>query len=86
VPVLDAPLGNDLGHLDLLLHDWPLCGDFCDWASEHMKGKAVNRDLWMMILKLAKQVPADLSTYDDDPAWPVILDDFVEHYRKLKGL
>ena len=31
------------------------------------------------------QVPADLSTFNENPAWPVVLDDFVEcaeHKRK----
>eukprot|EP00913_Durusdinium_trenchii_P003314 g3068.t1 len=70
----------------LLLPNWPLREDFCDWAMRHMKGKAINRDLWMMILKLATEVPADLSNFNENPAWPVVLDDFVEYYRAQKGL
>lgn len=65
----------------LLLHDWPLREEFCAWAHMHMKAKAINRDLWMMVLKLATEVPADLSTYDDNPAWPVVFDEFVEYCR-----
>jgi len=83
------PLDEATQYWALLLHDWPLREDFCEWASKHMKGKkgtSINRDLWMMVLKLAIEVPADLSTYDENPAWPVVVDEFVEYYRAEKGL
>lgn len=78
------PLEEAQQYWDLLLHEWALREEFCDWANKHMRLKVINRDLWMMILKLATEVPADLSTYDDNPAWPVVLDDFVEYYREMK--
>lgn len=80
------PLEEARQYWTLLLPNWPLREDFCDWAAQHMKGKTVNRDLWMMVLKFATEVPADLSTYDENPAWPVVFDDFVEFYREQKGL
>lgn len=80
------PLEEAQQYWALLLHEWPLREAFCEWAAEHMKAKAINRDLWMMVLKLASEVPADLSTYDENPAWPVIIDEFVEYYRALKEL
>mmetsp|Transcript_232 Transcript_232/g.482 ORF Transcript_232/g.482 Transcript_232/m.482 type:complete len:397 (-) Transcript_232:120-1310(-) len=70
---------------ELLLHDWPLREAFCDWAEGNMKKQAINKDLWMMVLQLARDVPPDLSTYDDNPAWPVVIDEFVEHYRETHG-
>lgn len=84
-PLKVMPLEDACQYWALLLPDWALREEFCEWADKHMKGKAVNRDLWMMVLKLAREVPADLSTYDEDPAWPVIIDDFVESYRASKG-
>lgn len=75
------PLEEARQYWALLLHAWPLREEFCDWAMENMKVKAVNKDLWMMVLKLATEVPPDLSTYDDNPAWPVVFDDFVEYHR-----
>lgn len=81
VPCKVLPLEEAEQYWALLLRDWPLREPFCSWANGHMKGKAINRDLWMMMLKLATEVPPDLSTYDDDPAWPVVLDEFVEYYR-----
>jgi len=79
------PLGDAAQYWALLLHDWPLREDFCDWASKHMRGKTINRDLWMMVLKLATEEPADLSTYDLNPAWPVVFDEFVEYHRAQKA-
>jgi hypothetical protein len=79
------PLDEAQQYWALLLHDWCFREEFCSWAEKHMKCKAINRDLWMMVLKLATEVPADLSTYDDNPAWPVVFDDFVEYYREKKG-
>lgn len=76
------PLEEAEQYWALLLRDWALREHFCSWASRHMKAKGINRDLWIMMLKLATEVPADLSTYDDDPAWPVVFDEFVEYYRE----
>jgi hypothetical protein len=78
------PLEEATQYWALLLHDWPLREEFCGWANRHMKGKAINRDLWMMVLKLATEVPPDLSTYDENPAWPVVFDEFVEYFRAKK--
>lgn len=80
------PLEEAQQYWALLLHEWPLREEFCEWANANMRGKKViNRDLWMMVLKFATEVPADLSTYDENPAWPVVFDEFVEHYRAQKG-
>lgn len=75
------PLDEAEQYWALLLREWPLREEFCEWASRQMKGKAINRDLWMMVLKFATEVPKDLSTYDDNPAWPVLFDEFVEYLR-----
>jgi len=70
---------------EVLLPKWELRDDYCEWAKKHMKRKAINRDTWNMVLKFATEVPADLSTYDENPAWPVDFDEFVEYYRASKG-
>jgi len=48
--------------------------------------KAVTKDVWDMLLTFATSVEDDMSDYDDDGAWPVLIDDFVEWFREKKGL
>jgi len=47
---------------------------------------AISKDTWMMLYDLATQVKADLSDYDMNGAWPVLIDEFVEHCRSQPGL
>mmetsp|Transcript_42565 Transcript_42565/g.117427 ORF Transcript_42565/g.117427 Transcript_42565/m.117427 type:complete len:251 (-) Transcript_42565:234-986(-) len=42
---------------------------------------SISKDVWMMVYDLATQVKPDLSDYDMNGAWPVLIDDFVESVR-----
>jgi len=42
----------------------------------------ISKDTWMMVLDLALSCKPDLSDYDFEGAWPVLIDDFVEWYRE----
>lgn len=42
---------------------------------------AISKDTWMMLYDLATQVRPDLSDYDVNGAWPVVIDEFVEFAR-----
>lgn len=48
--------------------------------------KAVTKDVWDMLLTFSNDVADDMSDYDEDGAWPVLIDDFVEWYREKNGL
>jgi len=48
--------------------------------------KAITKDVWDMLLTFAVDVSEDLTDYDDDGAWPVMIDDFVEWMREKHGL
>ncbi|GLD96459.1 hypothetical protein PINS_up005142 [Pythium insidiosum] len=43
---------------------------------------SVPRDLWMQVLEFGHQVKKDLSNFDENGAWPVLLDEFVSHMRE----
>lgn len=47
---------------------------------------AISKDTWMMLYDLATQVKPDLSDYDLNGAWPVLLDEFVEVVKSGKSL
>ncbi|KAG1708900.1 hypothetical protein DVH05_022532 [Phytophthora capsici] len=49
----------------------------------------VSKDLWLQVLDFGHQIKPDLSNYDENGAWPVLLDDFAGHMLELisqKGL
>ncbi|KJH48191.1 hypothetical protein DICVIV_05709 [Dictyocaulus viviparus] len=52
-------------------------------VTEH--GKAISRDTWNLLLDFCLTIHPDLTNYDDEGAWPVLIDQFVEYAReKLK--
>lgn len=46
--------------------------------------KMVSFDLWQQLWEFAKDFQPDLANFDADGAWPVVIDEFVEHLRKIK--
>ena len=42
----------------------------------------MNKDQWFNVLEFSRSVAPDLSNYDEDGAWPVLLDEFVSWFRK----
>jgi len=39
-------------------------------------------DQWMNILEFCRTIKGDLSNYDENGAWPVLLDEYCEWIRK----
>ncbi|XP_034106879.1 DCN1-like protein 5 isoform X1 [Drosophila nasuta] len=72
--------------LQLLLgKHWPLYPQFAQFL-EQSKYKVINKDQWCNILEFSRTICIDLSNYDIDGAWPVMLDEFVEWLRLQRGL
>ncbi|GMR32313.1 hypothetical protein PMAYCL1PPCAC_02508 [Pristionchus mayeri] len=44
-------------------------------------GKAVTKDTWNLLFDFATSIKPDLSNYDEEGAWPVVLDNFVNWAR-----
>lgn len=58
------------------------------YVREHARS-VVSKDLWHQVLDFGHQIKPDLSNYDENGAWPVLLDDFAAHMLQLiatKGL
>ncbi|XP_035896864.1 DCN1-like protein 5 isoform X1 [Anopheles stephensi] len=71
--------------LQLLLgKHWPLYAQFAQFL-EQSKYKVINKDQWCNILEFSRTISNDLTNYDVDGAWPVMLDEFVEWLRQLRA-
>lgn len=55
------------------------------FLKEQTTYKSVNHDQWMNILEFSRSIKADLSNYDENSAWPVLLDEYCEWARKQLG-
>ncbi|OQR84951.1 hypothetical protein ACHHYP_12533 [Achlya hypogyna] len=60
-----------------------LLPDWLAFVKEHHKN-AISKDVWTQTLEFTTQVKADLSNYDENSAWPVLIDDFVAHMHDAK--
>lgn len=70
--------------LQLLLgRQWSLYGPFNNFL-EQSKYKVINKDQWCNILEFSRSIQSDLSNYDVDGAWPVMLDEFVEWLKAAR--
>ncbi|WVN88785.1 defective in Cullin neddylation protein 1 [Cryptococcus depauperatus CBS 7841] len=49
-----------------------------------IKNRAISRDTWILLVDFARTIDKDLTTYDDEGAWPSMIDDFVEYVREIK--
>ncbi|XP_050348718.1 DCN1-like protein 5 [Nymphalis io] len=71
--------------LGVLLPRWALRAALGDFLARERRYRVVNRDQWCNILEFSRTVDAQLTTYDADGAWPVMLDEFVEWLRAERG-
>lgn len=71
--------------LQLLLgKHWTLYTQFSQFLDQS-KYKVINKDQWCNILEFSRTISNDLSNYDVDGAWPVMLDEFVEWLKESKS-
>ncbi|CAK9874319.1 unnamed protein product [Sphagnum jensenii] len=60
-----------------------LLDQWCAFVQVHQQ-HAISEDTWRQVLEFSRNVHEDLSNYDREGAWPVLVDDFVDNmYRKF---
>lgn len=58
---------------------------FLAFISQDEETKFVNKDLWDQVYDFAVEIKPDLSNWEDDGAWPIALDDFVQSQKAATG-
>mmetsp|Transcript_7247 Transcript_7247/g.18337 ORF Transcript_7247/g.18337 Transcript_7247/m.18337 type:complete len:255 (-) Transcript_7247:380-1144(-) len=51
---------------------------FLEFLKEQTSYKSINADQWMNLLEFLKTIKLDFSNYDENGAWPVMIDEYVE--------
>ena len=96
LPVSSSPPGKEPGHgvrtlaIEVAQQMWQLtlsprhAAPMERWLEfVQAKGiKVVTKDVWDMLLTFLNDVSqGDMADYDDEGAWPVLIDDYVEWFR-----
>ncbi|KAG1334458.1 Defective in cullin neddylation protein [Cocos nucifera] len=60
-----------------------LLNQWCNFVQEHQRHN-ISEDTWQQVLAFSRCVNEDLEGYDPKGAWPVLIDDFVEHMYRCR--
>jgi len=80
--VIDIELAD--GMLELLLKDRPHVAKFRKFLHQQKSYKVINVDQWMSFFEFSRAIKDDFSDYDENGAWPVLLDEYVEAIKVEK--
>ncbi|KAL3597057.1 hypothetical protein D5086_008694 [Populus alba] len=61
-----------------------LLNQWCDFVQENQRHN-ISEDTWQQVLAFSRCVHENLEGYDPEGAWPVLIDDFVEHMYRVLG-
>jgi DCN1-like protein 1/2 len=61
-----------------------LLNQWCDFVEKNQRHN-ISVDTWQQVLAFSRCVHENLEGYDPEGAWPVLIDDFVEHMYRVSG-
>ncbi|KAF2313620.1 hypothetical protein GH714_012433 [Hevea brasiliensis] len=61
-----------------------LLNQWCNFVEENQRHN-ISEDTWQQVLAFSRCVHENLEGYDPEGAWPVLIDDFVEHMYRVSG-
>mmetsp|Transcript_4791 Transcript_4791/g.8693 ORF Transcript_4791/g.8693 Transcript_4791/m.8693 type:complete len:252 (-) Transcript_4791:144-899(-) len=64
-------------------HPWPLVDEWCEFLQEH-HNRAISKDTWTQLLDFIKSISPDFSNFDENGAWPYLIDEFVEFVNEKR--
>ncbi|PIA62720.1 hypothetical protein AQUCO_00200623v1 [Aquilegia coerulea] len=62
-----------------------LLNEWCNFVEKHQRHN-VSEDTWQQVLAFSRCVHEDLEGYDPKGAWPVLIDDFVDHMHRCESV
>ncbi|ORX51010.1 DUF298-domain-containing protein [Piromyces finnis] len=60
----------------------PIMNSFIEFLNANENVKVINKDQWSNFLEFSNNIPADLNTYDDAGAWPVLFDEYILYLKE----
>ncbi|KAF3593898.1 hypothetical protein DY000_02025510, partial [Brassica cretica] len=61
-----------------------LLNRWCDFTEKNQRHN-ISEDTWQQVLAFSRCVHENLEGYDSEGAWPVLIDEFVEHMYSILG-
>ncbi|CAJ0579903.1 unnamed protein product, partial [Mesorhabditis spiculigera] len=74
-----------LAYWHILFHDRYVLFDQFERYLKERDTKVITRDVWNLVFEFLEKINPDLSNYDDDGAWPTLLDNFVDYLRNERA-
>eukprot|EP00250_Pteridium_aquilinum_P021633 c25183_g3_i1 orf=191-832(+) len=68
--------------LELVLGKQPNVSSFIQFLQEQKEYKVLTLDQWSGYLRFCEEIHLDFGNYDENQAWPLLLDNYVEWARK----